>query len=59
MTVVLLIQVGDGPWDAMEEFDDELPQRKFDNFQFVPFHRIMERATYKEVCMVSLLVCLH
>jgi len=33
----------------MEEYDDELPKRKFDNFQFVPFAETMERAENREV----------
>jgi len=46
---IIMIGVGDGPWEIMQEFDDELVNRKFDNYQFVPFTKTMERAENREV----------
>ncbi|CEG37608.1 Copine [Plasmopara halstedii] len=37
---IVMIGVGDGPWNIMKEFDDQLPERLFDNFQFVDYNTI-------------------
>ncbi|KAJ4977271.1 hypothetical protein NE237_002377 [Protea cynaroides] len=40
---IVLVGVGDGPWDEMKRFCDNIPGRKFDNFQFVNLTDIMKK----------------
>ena len=43
---VVCVGVGDGPFDMMEKFDDNLVDTKFDNFQFVNYYKAL--SMYKE-----------
>lgn len=48
---IVMVGVGDGPWEVMEQFDNRLPERQFDNFQFVNFHKVTSQRKNPETTL--------
>ncbi|GIQ87798.1 hypothetical protein KIPB_009910, partial [Kipferlia bialata] len=56
---IVVVGLGDGPFEVMEQFDDKLPERQFDNFQFVCLseaEKAMAKSERPDLDLVTLLL---
>jgi len=45
---IISIGIGKADFKIMEDFDDNIPERQFDNFQFVDFYKVMQQCENEE-----------
>lgn len=51
-----MVGIGDGPWLQMNNFDDKLPARHFDNFNFVNFSLLKsQHSDISAFCLAALM----
>lgn len=48
---IVVVGVGDGPWDILQEYDDKLLSRHFDNLQFVPYQDVVTNCLNPETAL--------
>lgn len=51
---IVAVGVGAGPWEEMREYDDGLPERRWDNFQFVAYREGMSDVEFSLAAMQEL-----
>lgn len=52
---IIIIGVGNGPFGEMEEYDDELTERRFDNLQFVNFYDVMKNGKDDDFALAAMM----
>jgi E3 ubiquitin-protein ligase RGLG len=46
---IIMVGVGDGPWNRIRTYDDRVMDRRFDNFQFVDYQSCMKNLKNPEI----------
>jgi E3 ubiquitin-protein ligase RGLG len=54
---IIAVGIGDGPWDELRRFDDDVKGRKFDNFCFVELAGVQKNAKADGVSFAAALAC--
>ncbi|RZC07699.1 E3 ubiquitin-protein ligase RGLG3 [Glycine soja] len=51
---IILVGVGDGPWDEMKHFDDNISERLFDNFQYRVFKMSINTGNFSAAALMEI-----